>query len=527
MIAMNLIKIMIILPIIGGFWAFFFWWKFEIHDVWINDGIHGGNYNRDNRLRNGSLFFTGFNFLISLFILLILNKTEPNFQAVFLVSFWNLNIRFGIDFISLSLIILTNLFIFLCILNLRIGELYGKFDMVEILFLLYFLQWGLLCAFSVLNLLGFFIFFEATLVPIFLIILLGGSRERKTRAGTLIALYTLAGSIFMLFNIIYVYVKFGSTDYVYLLSLQFSELDQKILWLTFFLAFAAKIPVFPLHVWIPEAHVEAPTIGSVILAALLLKLGVYGLIRYGLPLFPYGQEYFKHTISALTLCSFLYTNIAAIRQVDIKKIVAYSSVAHMNLVVLGILCISIESLDGAIFQMIAHGLVSGALFFCIGILYERFSTRLVWYVSGVAFYLPLFSFYFFIFNLGNISFPGSSNFIGEILLYIGIFKDNFFFGTLATISMFFGAIYTMWTYNRICFGNIKLFTVKPIVTKDIDKLDFVILFTLLFFLFLTGFYSGCILNYISINTTSIITRSINIISQTTQFTNITNIKWAD
>ena len=466
-----------------------------------------------------ALWFTGILFLSSLILLLALNKKIAGFQATFLFSFWNMNILFGVDFISMSLIVLTNLFIYLCVLSLRSSDIYGKYTLYEILILLLFIQWGLLCAFSVLDLLGFFIFFEATLVPIFLIILRGGSRERKARASFLIALYTLLGSIFMLFNIIYILNKFGSTNYIYLLSLKFSATDQKILWLTFFLAFAAKIPVFPFHIWLPEAHVEAPTIGSVILAALLLKLGIYGLIRFGLPLFPYGQEYFKHIIATLTICSFTYTNFAAIRQVDIKKVIAYSSVVHMNLIVLGILCISVESLDGAIYQMIAHGIVSGALFFCIGIIYERYATRFIWYYGGVAFILPLYSIFFLIFTLANISFPTSSNFIGEMLLFLGIFRDNFILGTIASLSMFWGAIYSVWTYNRVCFGNIKTFSTKALKFSDIDKQDFSILILLVFFLMLTGVYSSSILDYISVNTTLIINRSIYIIEETTKILN--------
>jgi len=409
---------------------------------------------------NLALILSAISFIASLNLLLLLNKSYVSFQAVFLLkvspliseNWWCL---FGIDFISVSLIILTNLFIFLCILSIQFLEIRGKFTLPELLTKLFFIQWGLNCAFSTLDLLAFYIFFEATLIPIFMIILQGGSRERRTRASYLIALYTLFGSIFMLFNIIYLSNKYGTTNYLILFSNTISAQDQKILWITFFLAFAVKIPVFPFHIWLPEAHVEAPTIGSVILAALLLKLGVYGLIRFGLPLFPQGQEYFKHLIVILTVCSFFYTNLTAIRQVDIKKIIAYSSVVHMNLIVLGILCIGTESLDGAIYQMLAHGIVSGALFFCIGIIYDRFKSRFLWYFGGVAFIFPIYAIFLFIFILANISFPLTSNFIGEMLLFAGIFKDNFIIGVFAALSMFWGVIYNVWTYNRICFGNIK------------------------------------------------------------------------
>lgn len=428
-------------------------------------------------------------------------------------------IYFGIDFISLSLIILTNLFIYLCILSLNVLEIKTKYSLTEILNKLFFIQWGLVCAFSSLDLISFFIFFEATLIPIFQIILQGGSRERKSRAGILIALYTLLGSIFMLFNIIYIFNKYGTTNYLYLYTLNFDIEDQKILWITFFLTFAAKIPVFPFHIWLPEAHVEAPTIGSVLLAALLLKLGVYGLIRFGLPLFPYGQEFFKHIVVTLTICSFFYTNLTAIRQVDIKKIIAYSSVVHMNLIVLGILCLSVESLDGAIYQMIAHGIVSGALFFCIGILYERFKSRFLWYYGGIAFILPIYSIFLFIFILANISFPMTSNFIGEMLLFIGIFQDNFIIGVFAMVSMFFGIIYNMWTYNRISFGNLKMpYNMQKNSTNffsDINKKDFYILSILGFFLFITGIYSSLILDYITLNSTLLVDKNFQALSKNT------------
>lgn len=472
-----------------------------------------------------ALYLSASSFLASIIFLLYLNKKALFFQAIFKITISPLEkggwLVFGVDYISMSLLILTNLFIFLCILSLRFIEIKGKFYLGEILNKLFFIQWGLLCAFSSLDLLSFFIFFEATLIPIFMIILQGGSRERKTRASYLIALYTLFGSVFMLFNIIYLYNKYGTTNYLILYNTKISYQDQQILWITFFLAFAAKIPVFPFHIWLPEAHVEAPTIGSVLLAALLLKLGIYGMIRFGLPLFPCGQEYFKNFIAILTTCSFFYTNLTAIRQVDIKKIIAYSSVVHMNLIVLGILCLSVESLDGAIYQMLAHGIVSGALFFCIGIIYERFKSRFLWYYGGIAFILPIYSIFLFIFILANISFPTTSNFIGEMLLFLGIFKDNFLIGVFAVLSMFWGVIYNVWTFNRICFGNIKMNynsakkTHSNKIQLDIDYKDAYILGILTFFLIITGLYSPIILDYISLNSFLIIDRSLLIISEIT------------
>lgn len=538
-----------------------------------------------------SLFFATFSFISTILLLFFIKKDLFIFQLI-----WEFKVSpllqqgwlvFGLDFISLSLILLTNLIIYLCILSIRFLEIHSKYTLTELLTKLFFINWGLNCAFSCLDLLGFFIFFEATLLPIFFIILQGGSRERKIRASYLIALYTIFGSIFMLFNIIYLFNKYGTTNYLILSTMEISFTDQLILWGTFFFAFAAKIPVFPFHIWLPEAHVEAPTIGSVLLAALLLKLGIYGMIRFGLVLFPEGQEFFKHLIVILTICSFFYTNLTAIRQVDIKKIIAYSSVVHMNLIVLGILCISIESLDGAIYQMLAHGIVSGALFFCIGILYERFKSRFLWYFGGAIFILPFFGFFFFMFILANISFPMTCNFIGEMLLFIGIFKDNFLIGIFAGLSMFWGVIYNIWTYNRICFGNLKMqyyFNSKTLIYQknffdlnnnnsflnfkknykfnqkfyvwlipffnfinniykilnnfffkyfkfnyskisiDIDKKDYYILSILFFILIISGLNSNFLLEYISLNDLYIIQNVILKLETVSNFNFFINLK---
>ena len=470
------------------------------------------------KIHNIALYLSGISFLLMLFFLSFLNKTNTFFQIQINLKITPLIpqswLEFGVDYISMSLMVLTNLFIYLCIFAIRSPEIRGKFLISELINKLFFIQWGLLCAFSAFDLLSFFIFFEATLIPIFMIILQGGSRERKTRAGYLIAIYTLFGSIFMLYNIFYLFNKYGTTNYLWLYGLNISLNDQKILWITFFLTFAAKIPVFPFHIWLPEAHVEAPTIGSVLLAALLLKLGIFGLLRFGLPLFAIGQEYFKYYIIILTICSFFYINLIAIRQIDIKKIIAYSSIVHMNVIVLGILCLSIESLDGAIYQMLAHGLVSGALFFCIGIIYERFKSRFLWYYGGLSFIMPLYSLYLFLFTLANISFPLTANFVGEMLLFIGICKDNFFIGIFGVLSMFWGVIYSIWSFNRICFGNLNLkytYFEKQNIEKnyfDIDKKDLLCL-TLLFFLTIfTGIYSNSILTFISLNTTNIFNKAI-------------------
>ncbi len=264
-----------------------------------------------------------------------------------------------------------------------------------------------------------------TLIPIYFLVLLWGSRERRIRASYRISIYTLLGSIFRFFNLLYLYSKTGTTDYELLLQLYLTEEDQHFLWLTFFIAFAAKIPLFPLHIWLPEAHVEAPTIGSVLLAVLLLKLGTYGLVRFSLPLFPEGTSFFGPFVSSFALIGIIYTCLTAIRQIDLKKIIAYSSVGHRNVVLLGIRAETSEALQGALFQRLSHGVVSGALFFCVGSLYERYSVRSLKYFGGLAHFYPVFTRVFLLFSLANISFPLTSSFVGEFLIFIGLFRYNF------------------------------------------------------------------------------------------------------
>ena len=402
------------------------------------------------------------------------------YHNLFVVPSFNFEFALGIDSISLLFLLLTNLFIYLCILSLPTYQ--ERFN--EIMLYLIFLQWGLILSFCVLDLFGFFIFFEMTLIPIYFLVLIWGSRERKIRASYLISIYTLFGSIFMFFTIIYLYNKIGTTNYLYLTTMNFNLDDQFWLWLFFFCAFAAKIPMFPFHIWLPEAHVEAPTVGSVLLAALLLKLGTYGLIRFSLILFPEGTLNFNTYISIFALISIIYTSLIAIRQIDLKKIIAYSSVGHMNVVLLGIIIINVENLEGAIFQMISHGIVSGALFFCIGSFYKRYKVRSLKYFGGFMQINPLLSVIFLIFSMANISFPGTSSFVGEFVLLIGLFSNTSLIVLLASINMVTGAVYTLWAYNRIAFGNIKNLIIKD--NLDLTRNEFYIFAILIYFLLLLG-----------------------------------------
>ncbi len=430
-----------------------------------------------------SLYSSAISFIFSLILcrITINNKSgfQETFYLVYIPTFFSA-IRLGFDGISLFFVILTNLFIFLCIFSLNTSTPRLK----EAVIYLFFLQWSVIASFFFLDILGFFLFFERTLIPIYFLVLIWGSRERRVRASYMISIYTLLGSIFMFFNLLYLYSKVGTTDYELLLQVYLNEEDQKFLWITFFIAFAAKIPLVPLHIWLPEAHVEAPTIGSVLLAVLLLKLGTYGLIRFSLPLFPEGTTYFGPFVSTFAIVGIIYTCFTAIRQIDLKKIIAYSSVGHMNVVLLGIIAETSEALQGAIFQRLSHGIVSGALFFCVGVIYERYSVRSLKYFGGLSHFYPIFTIIFLIFSLANISFPLTSSFVGEFLIFVGLFKVNFWATLFASVSMVLGAVYTLWTFNRIFFGNIRVFSVTSY--RDVTVKEFILFFILIVCLFIRG-----------------------------------------
>lgn len=394
----------------------------------------------------------------------------------------------GVDSLSIWFVVLNHLIIYLCMLY-TFSTKHKQFGYIYCLLLL---QWGIGGAFMVFDILGFFIFFELTLIPIYLIILIYGSRERRIRASYLISLYTLFGSIFMFFNILYCFSKFGTTNFFVLLSLDFAPEDAKFLWITFFIAFAAKIPMLPFHIWLPEAHVEAPTIGSVILAALLLKLGTYGIIRFLLHLFPEATLYFSPFVNIFALISIIFTSLTAIRQIDLKKIIAYSSVGHMNVVLLGMLVPSVESLEGSIFQMLSHGIVSGALFFLVGAFYQRYKVRSLEYFGGFMITAPILATFFLIFSMANISFPGTSSFIGEFMICFGLFEFNTFAVLIASINMVTGAAYTLWALNRVNFGNLK--TSFILNYGDLNRLEFYIFSLLTFIMLLMGFFPNFVLD---------------------------------
>lgn len=373
---------------------------------------------------------------------------------------FNIQYYLGIDAISLPFILLTSLLTPICILC-SWHEINEKVKEYHILFLL--LESLIFGTFLSLDIVLFYVFFEAVLIPMFIIIGVWGA-ENRVYAALKFFLYTLAGSVLFLFAIIFIYIKTGDTSIANLpVLLQQLPLEtQKLLWLGFFLGFAIKIPMWPVHTWLPDAHVQAPTAGSVILAGILLKLGAYGFIRFSIAMLPDVSHIFKDYIFILGSIAIIYASFVAFAQTNMKKLIAYSSIAHMGYVTNGIFAMNIEAIQGSIVQMISHGLISAALFMGVGVLYERAHTKEIADFSGVAYKMPIFATIFMIFTLGSIGLPGTSGFVGELLSLLGLYKVNMYFTVISALGMVFGAMYMLSMYKRIMFGKTTTKFVKAL-----------------------------------------------------------------
>jgi NADH-quinone oxidoreductase subunit M len=387
----------------------------------------------------------------------------------FLYSFvdlpvFNFNVILGLDGLGLVFAALTALLMPLCILGFWNADFFSKEFCISLLVL----ETLLFLAFFSVDLFFFYVFFESVLIPMFVIVAIWGGRSRKIRASYMLFFFTLVGSIIMLLGMLKLYLECGTLD-IRALRLIVFEMDfQCMLWWPFFFAFCVKIPVFPFHVWLPEAHVEAPTGGSVLLAGVLLKLGVFGFLRFLIPMFPLASAYFSPVV--FVLCSFgiVFGSLAAIRQSDLKRVIAYSSVAHMNLIVMGIFSLTFSGFEGVILQSLAHGFVSSALFFCIGMVYERFNTRTIVRISGLTVLMPIFNVFFLMFTLSNIAVPGTSCFVGELLILLGLLKANVFVCIVGCTGMVLGGCYSLFLYNRLAYG---MLTPNLHYGMDLNKLD--------------------------------------------------------
>ena len=477
----SLLVFMLVLPLIGVFLMLF---------------VPASNH---LLLKSIALNVSCFLYSISLFLWVFFNKSVGSFQFVSKSSwipFLNLNFSLGIDGISLFFILLTTLLIFLCIL---ISWTSVNANIKEFLIAFLVMEFFLVGVFSTLDLLLFYIFFESVLIPMYLIVGVWGSRERKIRAAYFFFLYTLLGSVLMLLSILYIFYQVGTTNYEVLLTVIFSKTEQKFLWLSFFGSFATKVPMVPVHLWLPEAHVEAPTAGSVILAGVLLKLGTYGFIRFSFPLFPEASFYFTPIVYLLAIVGIVYTSFTAIRQTDFKRIIAYTSVAHMNLVMVGLFSFNTIGLEGAILQSLSHGFVASALFLIIGIVYERHHTRMVKYYGGLVHTMPLYTFVFLFFTMSNIGLPGTGSFVGEFLILAGSFKTNSTATFISATSMIIGGCYSLWLFNRISYGNINIQYLKNYI--DLNQREMFIFLPLILGTIVIGLYPEIFLNsmHMSVN----------------------------
>lgn len=392
-----------------------------------------------------------------------------------------LNFILGIDGISLFFIILTTFLIPVCLL---VGWSSIEIAIKEYAIAFLVMESCLIAVFSVLDLLLFYIFFESVLIPMFIIIGVWGSRERKIRAAYQFFLYTLFGSLLMLLAVLAIYFQAGTCSLETLYTTSWSEKRSILLWLAFFASFAVKVPMVPVHIWLPEAHVEAPTAGSVLLAGIMLKLGTYGFLRFSIPIFPYASIYFTPLIYTMSCIAIIYTSLTTIRQVDLKKIIAYSSVAHMNFVTLGLFSLNAQGIEGSIMLMLSHGIVSPALFLLVGALYDRHKTRLLRYYGGAAQTMPIFAILMLFFTMANISLPGTSSFVGEFLVLTGAFQNNSFAAIMAATGMVLGAAYALWLCNRVIYGFPKSDYIKA--WSDLSRREIWLFMPFVFLVLLIG-----------------------------------------
>ncbi len=465
---LPILSILLVLPVIGILLLTFI----------------SNNSESDVNLKQTALWVSFLNFIISLVVLFNFNKVDPNFQFVE-KYYWlgdTISYHLGVDGISILFVVLTTFLVPICILASYNNI---KFSMKEYLIAFLALETFMIGVFISMDLILFYLFFEGGLIPMFLIIGIWGG-ERRIYSTFKFFLYTLAGSVFMLLAVIFMYWEVGTSSIPVLLQHEFSYDAQIILWLAFFASFVVKIPMWPFHTWLPDAHVEAPTAGSVILAGVLLKLAGYGFIRFSITMFPDASHYFAPMIYALSIIAIIFTSLIALVQEDMKKLIAYSSVAHMGFVTLGIFTFTIQGIEGAIIQMISHGIVSAALFLCVGVVYDRIHTREIERYGGLVNRMPLYSFSFMIFILASLGLPGTSGFVGEFLVLLSIFSVNTYFAVFATTGVVLAATYSLWLYRKIIFGQLIKDDLKDIL--DLSSREIIIFVPLILLTLLIGIY---------------------------------------
>ncbi|AOG10549.1 NADH-quinone oxidoreductase subunit M [Rhizobium rosettiformans] len=439
---------------------------------------------------NVSLLTTVFTFVVSLFIWINFDNSNTGFQMVEKHAWLGTGISYhvGVDGISMLFVILTTLLMPFCILaswtsvEKRLKEYMIAFLVLETLMIGVFVS---------LDIVLFYVFFEAGLIPMFIIIGVWGGKDR-VYASYKFFLYTLLGSVLMLLAIMAMYWDAGTTDIAALLQHDFPPQMQTWLWLAFFASFAVKMPMWPVHTWLPDAHVQAPTAGSVILAGILLKLGGYGFLRFSLPMFPLASDFFAPFVFTLSVIAIIYTSLVAMMQEDMKKLIAYSSVAHMGYVTMGIFAANQQGVQGAIFQMISHGFVSGALFLCVGVIYDRLHTREIAAYGGLVNNMPKYALAFMVFTMANVGLPGTSGFVGEFLTLIGVFRVNTWVALFAATGVILSAAYALWLYRRVVFGALEKESLKSML--DLSTREKLTLYPLIALTIFFGVYPAPILD---------------------------------
>ena len=480
-----ILSAIIFIPLIGSFFIF------------INRGT---SKNVEKNSKYVAIFTSLANFLLSLFLWYSFDNSISDFQFVekknWIKGF--INFQLGIDGISILFILLTTFIAPICIFS---GIQSIKFKIKEFLIAILVMETLMLGVFCSLDLVIFYLFFEGGLIPMFLIIGIWGGPKRAYSAFKFF-LFTLLGSVLMLVAIISIYWITGTTDVVKLLDFKIASEYQYLLWLAFFSSFAVKLPMWPVHTWLPDAHVEAPTAGSVILAAILLKMAGYGFMRFSIGLFPVASDYFTPLIFLLSVIAIIYTSLVALMQEDMKKLIAYSSVAHMGFVTIGIFSITKQGLEGSIIQMISHGLISAALFLSVGVIYDRYGSRMISSYGGLVNIMPKYAFVFMIFTLAALGLPGTSGFIGEFLILVGAFQKNILVAVLASLGVILAATYMLWLYRRVIFGKISNVDIKQMT--DLNKVETYIFLPLVFLTIFFGIYPEPLLNTVDVSINNLI-----------------------
>ncbi|WP_457582879.1 NADH-quinone oxidoreductase subunit M [Ensifer canadensis] len=440
-------------------------------------------YGRRNIL-NVSLLTTLFTFAVSVYIWYQFDSSNPGFQMTEKHEWLGTGISYhlGVDGISVLFVVLSAFLMPFCVLASWFSV---EKRLKEYMIAFLILETFMIGVFVSLDIVLFYVFFEAGLIPMFLIIGVWGGKDR-VYASYKFFLYTLLGSVLMLLAIMAMYWQAGTTDITELLAYSFPPEMQTWLWLAFFASFAVKMPMWPVHTWLPDAHVQAPTAGSVILAAILLKLGGYGFVRFSLPMFPLASDYFAPFVFTLSVIAIIYTSLVAMMQSDIKKLIAYSSVAHMGYVTMGIFAANTQGVQGAIFQMLSHGIVSGALFLCVGVVYDRLHTREISAYGGLVNNMPKYAVAFMVFTMANVGLPGTSGFVGEVLTLVGVFRVNTWVAFFATSGVILSAAYALWLYRRVIFGALEKESLKALL--DLSAREKAILYPLVILTIFFGVY---------------------------------------